>query len=185
MSARHFMVGAAGLSLIALSACSREGQGDQPVAADSGSTNGTVAATVAASPEHRDLAAALTDTQLAPVLDGKGIYTLLAPSDAAFTALGSKGEALAGADRRPLMIAVLRAHLLPGQVTPEAIAQAIARKKGPVTMRTMAGGTVRFSKTDAGIMVGNGATEAALASTASTASNGAMLPIDKVLLPAQ
>ncbi len=180
----RLIVGAATAGLMALAGCSEQGQGDQPVAATGQSTNGTVAATVAASSEHRELAAALTDTQLAPVLDGKGIYTLLAPGDAAFAALGAKGEALSGPDRRPLMIAVLRAHLLPGEVTPESIERAIARKQGPVTMRTMAGGTVRFSKTDVGITVGNGATEAALASTAYAASNGAVLPIDKVLLPA-
>jgi uncharacterized surface protein with fasciclin (FAS1) repeats len=171
------------VGLLVLAGCSQGGEGDKPIAATSEQTNGTVAATVAASADHRKLAAALTDTQLGPVLDGKGAYTLLAPDDTAFDALGDKGDALAGKDRRPLMIAVLRAHLLPGEVTPEAIEKAIAREKGPVEMRTMAGGTVRFSKGRRGIVVGNGETEAALSGTAQTASNGAMLPIDKVLLP--
>lgn len=166
-----------------LAGCSDQDQGAKPVAAKSQSANGTVAATVADFPEHRTLAAALSDTRLAPVLDGKGVYTLLAPGDAAFAALGDKGAALAGAEHRPLMIAVLRAHLLPGEVTPESIEKAIARENGPVEMRTMAGGTVRFSKGERGIVVSNGESEAALSDTARTASNGAVLPIDKVLLP--
>lgn len=182
MSARTYLTAVAG-GLLALAGCSQQGQGDEPMAARSEPANGTVAATVASSSEHRKLAAALTDTQLAPVLDGKGIYTLLAPRDAAFAALGAKGEALAGPDRRPLMIAVLRAHLLPGQLTPEAIQQAIARKRGPVEMRTMAGGTVRFSKTGNGIEVTNGEIIATLDEVSQSASNGAVLPIDKVLLP--
>lgn len=183
MRARALTIAAIGL--LGLAGCSQEGQGDKPAAATSEPANGTVAATAAGLADHRKLAAALTDTQLAPVLDGKGIYTLLAPDDDAFTALGSKGEALTGQDRRPLMIAVLRAHLLPGQVTPEAVEQAIARKKGPVEMRTMAGGTVRFAKSDKGIEVSNGSSTAMLAAGARTASNGAVLPIDAVLLPAQ
>lgn len=181
MSAPREMIAAA--VLLALAGCSEQGQGDEPVAARSEPANGTLAATVAASTGHRRLAAALVDTQLAPVLDGKDVYTLLAPGDPAFAALGDKAQALSAAERRPLMAAVLRAHMLPGQVTPESIEQAIARKKGPVEMRTMAGGTVRFSKTDRGIAVSNGAIQAALSDTASIASNGAVLPIDKVLLP--
>ena len=184
MSARWY-IAAAAAGLMAVVACSQEGQGDKPVAARSQPANGTVAATVGDSSAHRTLAAALTDTQLAPVLDGKGVYTLLAPGDDAFAALGAQGEALAATGRRPLMIAVLRAHLLPGEVTPESIEQAIARKKGPVEMRTMAGGTVRFGKTGRAITVSNGSVEAVLANTARTASNGAVLPIDKVLLPPQ
>jgi uncharacterized surface protein with fasciclin (FAS1) repeats len=163
---------------IMLAGCSAQDQGENPVAA-----NGTVAATVADLPEHRRLAVALSDTRLAPVLDGKGVYTLLAPNDAAFTALGDRGTTLGDAQHRPLMIAVLRAHLLPGEVTPDSIEKAIAREKGPVEMRTMAGGTVRFSKGERGIVVGNGESEAVLTGTARTASNGAVLPIDEVLLP--
>mgnify|MGYP000501125627 CR=1 FL=1 len=184
MSARATLLAAA-IGMTLLGGCSQEGAGDEPVAATGVSGNGTVAAAVSGSAEHRKLAAALTDTQLAPVLDGKGGYTLLAPTDAAFTALGDKGAALGAQDQRPLMIAVLRGHILPGQVTPQAIEAAIARKQGqPVDMRTMAGGTVRFSKADGGLRVGNGAGTASLGA-ATTASNGAVLPIDAVLLPAQ
>lgn len=179
---RVTMVAAA---LMALPGCAPEGPGDEPAVVRSEQANGTVAATVAASTGHRELAAALTDTQLAPVLDGKGNYTLLAPGDEAFAALGVKSEALAGAERRPLMIAVLRGHLISGQVTPETIDEAIARKDGPVEMRTMAGGTVRFSRDANGVTVSNGANVARLVPGALAASNGAVLPIDAVLLPDQ
>lgn len=175
------VVAALGLTLAA--GCSEDRTGTEPVAATSDA--GTVAAAVAGSADHRKLAAALTDTQLAPVLDGKGDYTLLAPSDAAFGALGDKAAKLGEQEQRPLMIAVLRGHILPGQVTSEAIEAAIARKQGPVEMRTMAGGTVTFAKAGEGYTVSNGAQTATLASATTAASNGAVLPIDKVLLPAQ
>lgn len=176
---------AAATGLMVLAGCSQQDAGEKPVAATGDAAAGTVAAAVAGSADHRRLAAALTGTQLAPVLDGKGDYTLLAPSDAAFEALGDKATALAGEDQRPLMIAVLRGHILPGQVTPKAIEAAIARKQGPVEMRTMAGGTVRFSKSGDGYTVSNGAETANLSGATIAAANGAVLPVDKVLLPAQ
>ena len=166
-----------------LGGCSNDGTGTEPVAASSDGS--TVAAAVAGSRDHRKLAAALTDTQLAPVLDGKGDYTLLAPGDAAFGALGDKAVKLGEQERRPLMIAVLRGHILPGQVTSEAIEAAIARKQGTVAMRTMAGGTVIFAKAGEGFSVSNGAQTATLGTSTIAASNGAVLPIDRVLLPPQ
>lgn len=183
MSKRRILTAAAAIALLA--SCSGQDAGDKPVAAKSDSPSVTVASAIGGSGNHRKLAAALTDTQLAPVLDGRGDYTLLAPNDSAFEALGEKGAALAAPDQQPLMIAVLRGHILPGEVTPQAIEAAIARKQGPVEMRTMAGGTVRFSKGEDGLEVSNGAHTALLAGAATTAANGAVLPIDKVLLPAQ
>lgn len=175
---------AAATALALLAGCSQEGAGDRPVAETGDAASGTVAAAVSSSADHRKLAAALSDTRLAPVLDGKGDYTLLAPTDAAFAALGEKGPALGAQDQRPLMVAVLRGHILPGHVTTQAIEAAIARKQGPVEMRTMAGGTVRFSKADGALQVSNGSATSTLGGAVS-ASNGAVLPIDKVLLPAQ
>lgn len=181
MTRTGFMVAAAGLLL---TACSQQDNGETSASATAAAASGTVGAAVAGSTDHRKLTAALKDTQLSSVLDGKGGYTILAPRDAAFDALGDKGTALAGEEQRPLLTAVLRGHILPGEVTPKAIEAAIARKQGPVEMRTMAGSTVRFAKAGNGYTVSNGAETAALG-PGSSASNGAVLPIDKVLLPAQ
>lgn len=178
-------MGAAAAGLLLLGACGQTSDGTKPAAATSDAARGTVAAAVAASSDHRKIASALADTQLAPVLDGKGDYTLLAPSDTAFAALGDKGTRLGEKEQRPLMIAVLRGHILPGQVTPKAIEAAIARKKGPVAMRTMAGNTVTFAEADDGFTVSNGGETAKLATASTAASNGAVLSIDKVLMPAQ
>lgn len=176
------MVAAAGITILA--GCSQT-KDDQPQAFANISDHGTVASAVAGASELRRFSSALSDTQLAPVLDGKGEYTLLAPTDAAFDKLGAKDEALAASDQQPLMIAILRGHFLPGLVTPQAIEAAIARKHGSVEMRTMAGGTVRFSKDAKGLAVTNGGATAHLTGTTQTASNGAILPIDTVLLPPQ
>ena len=183
MNARSAVAAAAGL--LALAACNQTDPGgvQKLTGGETETAGGTVAGALTDVDGHRALTAALTDTQLAPVLDGKGDYSLLAPSDAAFDALGEKYKALSGHNARPLMIAVLRGLILPGQITPKSIEQAIARKKGPVEMRTMAGDTVRFAKGESGLTVSNGEQTARLESGAVTAANGAVLPIDTVLLP--
>lgn len=145
--------------------------------------NGTIASSVSEDPALRSLKVAMTDTQLSTALDRKGDYTLLAPNDAAFSALGDKAKDLAKPDNLPFMVAILRGHILPGQVTAESITKAIDRKKGPVQMMTMSGTPVTFSKTDDGLLVGNGAIQATLLG-ATKVSNGAVVKIDKVLVPA-
>jgi len=50
-------------------------------------------------------------------------------------------------------------------------------------MATVSGTTVTFARGKDGITVSNGATTATLADNVTTASNGAILPIDRVLLP--
>lgn len=181
MSGRTLLLGAAGF--LALAGCTGQEESAEPATTTSTAAIGTVAAVVAGSDGHRELAVALTDSQLSPVLDGKGEYTLLAPSDAAVDALGSRTERLPDAERIPLMIGVLRGHILPGQLTLPAIEQAIARKAGPVEMRTMAGDTVRFARSQQGLTVSRGSITARLSGAPTVASNGAVLPIDAVLMP--
>ena len=182
MIARLTMTAVAGMTI--LSGCSQAGKSDQPQTFVTVSGHGTLASAVAESRDLHRLSSALNETQLAPVLDGKGEYTLLAPTDAAFEALGDKDKVLADKDQQPLLIAILRGHLLPGAITPSAIVAAIARKGGPVEMNTMAGGTVRFSKDAKGLTVTKDGATVRIAGTTQTAANGTILPIDAVLLPA-
>ncbi|WP_375291445.1 fasciclin domain-containing protein [Qipengyuania sp.] len=143
----------------------------------------TVASVVAGEQRFGKLAWALADTQLAPVLDGQGDYTLLAFEDAGFAKLGEKADQLSSVAERPLLAAILRAHILPGQVTPDSIRAAIARADGPVEMRTMAGDTVTFSQDGERLTVSNGPVTARIEPDAVAAVNGAVLPIDSVLMP--
>lgn len=184
MRSRAGMI-AAVLGLTVLTpACSGQDTDGKTVSAAS-PAGGTLAATVSSSPDHRRLAGMLADAKLNTVLEGKAAYTVLAPSDTAFSALGARGEPLSQAEERPLLIAVLRGHILPGQITPAAIGEALTRKNGPVQMRTMAGTLVTFARAGEAITVSNGAQTATLGDSARTASNGALLPIDTVLLPPQ
>lgn len=130
------------------------------------------------------LSKAISTAELGTVFDGPGSYTVLAPTDAAFTALGEQGEVLFTEEQRPLLVALVREHVLPGHLTPENIAKAIADKDGPVTMTTLGGGSVTFSKDGETISVANdGGAKAVLEVPATAATNGVIIPVAGVLLP--
>ncbi|MEO1968300.1 MAG: fasciclin domain-containing protein [Sphingomonadaceae bacterium] len=134
--------------------------------------------------ELSTLAKAVKESELDSVFDGKASYTLLAPDNDAFAKLGDKAATLMSADQRPVLIALLRQHLLPGFVAPEDISKAIASKGGPVTMTTLGGTDVTFSKQGDTIMVANGdGSKASFVGNATGANNGVVIPLDAVLVP--
>ncbi|MGH6786241.1 MAG: fasciclin domain-containing protein [Novosphingobium sp.] len=168
--------------LLALSACGQDAAApDQADAAKPGDK--ALAAAIADSGELKTLSGALASTGLAAVFDGKASYTVLAPTDGAFAALGDKGKALGEPEQKPALAAVLRDHIVPGTLTPEDIAKAIEASGGkPVKMRTVGEGTVSFAKDGEAITVtaADGST-ARIEGAAIAANNGVALPISGVL----
>jgi uncharacterized surface protein with fasciclin (FAS1) repeats len=178
-----------GLAAIALaslplaSACTKvEDENPETATKDDGTL--TLAAALGANEELETLRGAIEQSELSGVLEGPASYTLLAPSNAAFDALGEEGATLLEDQQRPMLVAVLRDHLLPGHLTPEAIGEAIDRKGGPVTMATLGQAEVTFSKSGETVnVVMDDGSDAAFAGTAIAANNGVVIPINKVLLP--
>lgn len=170
-------------SLPVVSACSDTGAADSQTATkDEGTT--TLASALGAGDDMDMLRDALEESELSGVLDGPASYTVLAPGDAAFEAMGEQGEALFEDEQRPVLVALLRDHLLPGHLTPEAIGEAIDKKGGPVTMATLGDAEVTFSRSGDTVQVamadGGSAT---FAGRAIATNNGVVIPIDTVLLP--
>lgn len=181
---RSFLAIAAAAAL-PLAACSKVEEGESP------SSNGeqtevseTLAATLGEKDDMANLNEAIAVADLGTVFDGPGSYTLLAPTDEAFEALGEQGEAMLQEDQRPLLVAVLRNHILPGHLTTDAIAKAIADKGGPVTVTTFGDGQVTFAQDGDVISVTNEHGSKAVLGTGGTpATNGVILPIGAVLMP--
>ena len=129
------------------------------------------------------VAGVIGEAGLAEVFDGAASYTLLAPQDAAFDALGEAGEELRSPEERPAMVAILRDHIVPGYLTPADIANAVeAAGDGSVEMRTMGGHVVTFTGEREAITVTaeDGAT-ARFDGEALLGSNGVAIPLDAVL----
>jgi uncharacterized surface protein with fasciclin (FAS1) repeats len=143
----------------------------------------TLAALIMEADSLSTVAGVIGEAGLAQVFDGAASYTLLAPQDSAFEALGEAGEELRSAEERPAMVAILRDHIVPGYLTPQDIANAVdAADDGTVEMRTMGGHVVTFTGEGEAITVTaeDGAT-ARLAGEALLGSNGVAIPLDGVL----
>lgn len=165
---------AAALALFApLTACS---QGETTNEATAAEVDGTLASAIGDAPGLTTVSDSLSEAGLGEVFDGPGSYTLLAPGDDAFA---PAGEALTGEENRAALVAVLRGHILPGHLTPEAIRKAIADKNGPVTMTTLDHGEVTFAaEGDAITVSGADGSKATIDGEALIASNGVVLPLD-------
>lgn len=119
---------------------------------------------------------------LETVLDGVGPYTLLAPTDAAMSANAQAGE-LNQEALRAQAVALARAHILPGALTRQDIAAAVARAGADgAQVRTMADTLVTFRQDGDTLTVTtpDGAT-ARLTGEETLASNGVIQPVDAVL----
>ncbi len=185
------------MSLLAvMAACALAGCGDRAqnnattangaVAAPGTPTSGTVGTLASADPALGKLGRIVGSAGMAELLNGVGPYTLFAPNDAALDGIGpGRADELAGESMRPQAIALLRAHLVPGTVTRQDIETGLNASSGPVTVRTMGETVLTFSRDGDGILVtSNRGGRARLSGDEKIASNGAVQPLDGVLLSA-
>lgn len=168
-------------------ACSYDPQTDE-ASADAGAetVTGTLATALSDIDGMDRLNDAVGQAQLNSVFDGQGAYTLLGPTDAAFDRLGDRADALMTDEQRPVLVGLLREHILPGHLTPENIRAAIDSNGGEVTMTTLGGGDVVFANDGGELTVSNGnGSTARLVGSATAATNGVLIPLDAVLVPTE
>ncbi len=165
---------------LALQGCSGEDAADDEAAEASSET---LASLIMEADELSTVAGVLGEAGLAQVFDGAASYTLFAPQDAAFDALGEAGEDLRSPEQRAAMVAILRDHIVPGYLTPDDIGSAIeAADDGSVEMRTMGGHFVTFTGEGEDITVtSEDGASARFAGEALRGSNGVAIPLDGVL----
>jgi uncharacterized surface protein with fasciclin (FAS1) repeats len=183
MRKTHFLGALAAMTaLMPLGACSNENNATPAGKTTVEAGNRTLAATIGEAPGLTTVSTALTEAGLGDVFDGPGSYTVLAPDDDAFSKLGEEGKTITEPAHRAELVALLRGHILPGHLTPDAIRKAIGEKKGPVTMRTLGDGMVTFGiEGDAITATGADGTKARIDGSALVASNGVVLPLDGVV----
>lgn len=174
LSEKPFLLAAA-LAVAPLVACSSGGDD----VATAGAGDETITAALGDADDLSALRQALDKSGIASALDGPGSYTLLAPHNAAFDSLGADGAALLENGQKPILVALLRDHMVPGSLTADDIGSAIDSNDGRVEMRTLGEGLVSFSRTGDTIAVtGPDGATAALSGKAIAASNGIILPVD-------
>jgi transforming growth factor-beta-induced protein len=129
--------------------------------------------TAVAAGSFKTLAAALKAADLIGPLQGKGPFTVFAPTDAAFAKLpkGTVEELLKPENKQKLQ-AVLKFHVIQGKV---GLSDALAAKSA----ETLQGSPIHIGFENGNVMVNN----ATLSSADVAASNGVIHVIDTVLLP--
>lgn len=161
------------------------GCGNEPAETpeEAASSNTTLATLIGGAEDVSTIASTLSETGLAGVFDGAGAYTVLAPSDEAFAEASPEGVSLSEESNRPLAVAVIRQHIVPGFLTPDDIRAAIEGSEGgSVEMSSYADTAITFSMDGDTITATSADGQTArFSGQAGMASNGVMIPVDGVL----
>jgi len=135
-------------------------------------TDETIAAVATGNKDLSTLVAALKAGDLVTTLEGKGPYTVFAPTNAAFADIQSTVDTLLMPDNKTDLQQVLTYHVVPGIYT-------AADLKDGQMLKTVEGQDLTVSIKDGVVKVNDATVEA----TDITASNGVVHVINKVLVP--
>ncbi len=180
---RLIVTALASAALAAVSGCGESSTAEKQQAAESGAASGTLAGAISGAAGLSTVSSSLKGSGLAAVFDGTAPYTVLAPTDDAFGALGEAGATLKTPENSAAMAAILREHILPGYMTVADIDNALKNAKGEaVKMKTMAGDELTFARdgTELTVTAADGSS-ARVDGEPLTATNGVVIPIDAVL----
>jgi uncharacterized surface protein with fasciclin (FAS1) repeats len=142
-----------------------------PLASARTTSKGNVVQTAAAAGQFKTLVALVKQAGLAGALEGKGPFTVFAPTDAAFAKVPKATLAALAHDRAKLR-AVLLYHVLKGEVT----AAKLVKMR---SVKTLNGQSLKIRVSNGTVTIGG----ARIIKTNITASNGVIHVIDGVLIP--
>ena len=125
-----------------------------------------------ATTDSKTLAAAVKAAGLVETLQGKGPFTVFAPTDAAFAAIQSEVDKLLKPENKEKLSKILTYHVISGKMKASDL-------KDGQELTTVQGGKLKVMVKDGTVTVGNAKVTAADI----TATNGVIHIIDKVLLP--
>jgi len=145
-----------------------------PTAGASPQKDKDIVATAVAAGQFKTLASLLTSAGLVKTLQGKGPFTVFAPTDAAFAKVPKATLAKLGKDKA-LLKSVLLYHVVKGKVP----ASTVVTLNGK-SAKTVNGASVKISVKGGKVYL-NGSTQ--VTKTDIMASNGIIHVINKVLLP--
>lgn len=137
------------------------------------------------SKDHTTLVAAVQAADLVETLSGEGPFTVFAPTNAAFDALpAGTVDGLLKPEAKKQLQTILTYHVLAGTFDSKAVAAAITKGGGKVSLKTVAGSELTFSMKGEDLMVMDTSGNSAKVTIADVMqSNGVIHVIDAVLLP--
>lgn len=137
------------------------------------------------SKDHTTLVAAVKAAALVETLEGKGPFTVFAPTNSAFEKL-PKGtvESLLKPENKETLTKILTYHVVAGSYDSKAIMDLIKAGNGKASLKTVSGGTLSFSMKGSKLMIWDEAGGMATVEIKDVfQSNGVIHSIDTVLMP--
>ena len=137
------------------------------------------------SKDHTTLVAAVKAAGLVETLEGKGPFTVFAPTNEAFDKL-PKGtvETLLKPENKKMLQNILTYHVVAGKWNASDIAKAIKEGKGKATLKTVSGGTLTAWMKGKDLYISDESGNKAKVTIADVnQSNGVIHVVDTVLLP--
>jgi uncharacterized surface protein with fasciclin (FAS1) repeats len=137
------------------------------------------------SKDHTTLVAAVKAGGLVETLEGKGPFTVFAPTNEAFAALpAGTVDTLLKPENKQMLDKILTYHVVPGKLDTAKLDQDIKKGGGKAELKTVEGGTLTVSGSGKNLMVMDekgGSAKITIADVMQ--SNGVILVVDKVLMP--
>jgi uncharacterized surface protein with fasciclin (FAS1) repeats len=137
------------------------------------------------SKDHTTLVAAVKAGGLVDTLEGKGPFTVFAPTNEAFAELpAGTVDNLLKPENKKTLVKVLTYHVVPGRLDSAALDKDIKKGDGKATLKTAEGDTLTVSGSGKNLMVTDDKGNTARVTIADVyQSNGVIMVIDKVLMP--
>ena len=188
----------AGLSALALSACSGNADNaetedvvvqDETVAAEPMAADATASKTIVAlaqgNADLSTLVTAVTAAGLGETLSGAGPFTVFAPTNAAFAKVDKATlDGLMMPASKDKLAALLKYHVVAGNVKAADVAKMITDGKGTATIKTVAGGELKATMSGDKVMLTDAkGGKSTITGTDMAASNGVVHTIDTVVMP--
>jgi uncharacterized surface protein with fasciclin (FAS1) repeats len=147
--------------------------------------NKTIVDNAMKSADHTTLVAAVKAGGLVETLQGKGPFTVFAPTNAAFKALPEGTvETVLKPENKDMLVSVLTYHVVAGNLDSKALWDAVNKGNGTAKFKTVQGGWITIKKNGDNLMVidaKGGAANIAIVNVRQ--SNGVIHVIDRVLMP--
>lgn len=149
------------------------------------SAQNTVVDVAVSSKAHTTLVAAVKAAGLVETLQGKGPFTVFAPTNAAFDKLpAGTVESLLKPESKATLSKILTYHVVAGNLDAAAVIKAITDGKGKVVVKTVSGGSLTATLKDGKVVLTDEkGGKATVVATDLKAGNGVVHVIDTVLMP--
>ena len=137
------------------------------------------------SKDHTTLVAAVTAAGLVETLQGKGPFTVFAPTNAAFEKLpAGTVDYLVKPENKSKLTGVLTYHVIAGKIDSNTLMEWIKKSGGAYTAKTVAGGELKFWMKGKNLMITDeNGSMAKITIKDVYQKNGVIHVIDAVLLP--